>query len=172
MINLIALMQLNSVRATQPLNAVSEVGIVEKIKPKKLAKPIEAPKQEPIAEAEVINPEPVKPAVAPVYASGGYNGYTAGNCTWYAKDKRPDLPNDLGNANTWFYRASVIYGMATGTEPRVGAIGTTTAGYLGHVVYVEAVNGDGTIQISEMNAVGYGVISYRSAYASEFLYIY
>ncbi len=31
-------------------------------------------------------------------ASG--NNYAAGNCTWYVKSRRADIPNNLGNANT------------------------------------------------------------------------
>jgi surface antigen len=98
------------------------------------------------------------------------NLYAFGNCTYYVKNRRPDLPNDLGNANTWYIRA-IQYGLATGTEPRVGAVGTTTAGSLGHVVYIEAVDGN-TITVSEMNSVGFNIISSREALASDFLYIY
>ena len=57
-------------------------------------------------------------------------------------------------------------------QSRAGAVGTTTAGSLGHVVYVEAVNGDGTITISEMNYAGEYSQRTRVASASEFSYIY
>jgi surface antigen len=111
----------------------------------------------------------------PVQNSASYdagNTYDYGYCTWYVKNRRgASLPNSLGNANTWFARAQAA-GMATGYTPRAGAVGTTTRGALGHVVYVEAVNGDGTIQISEMNAPKWGVTTYRTANASEFSYIY
>lgn len=95
------------------------------------------------------------------------NTYTAGYCTWYAKSRRPDLPNNLGNANTWTARAA-SQGLATGSVPQVGAIGQQGM----HVVYVEAVNGDGTITISEMNYRGLYVTSSRTAPASSFSYIY
>ncbi len=111
----------------------------------------------------------------PVQSVGNYGGgntYDYGYCTWYVKNRRgSSLPNNLGNANTWFSRAQA-QGMATGYAPRAGAVGTTTRGALGHVVYVEAVNGDGTIQISEMNAPVFGQTTYRTANASEFSYIY
>lgn len=99
------------------------------------------------------------------------NGYDAGYCTWYVKNRRADLPNDLGNANTWYYRAAA-YGLPVGSQPRAGAVGTTTAGDYGHVVYVERVNGDGTILISEMNYAGLYSQRTRTANAGEFLYIY
>jgi surface antigen len=99
------------------------------------------------------------------------NTYAFGNCTWYVKNRRPSISNSWGNANTWFYNAGA-QGWATGTAPRVGAIGTTTAGGLGHVVYIEAVNGDGTVTLSEMNYDGFDLIDTRVAAASDFLYIY
>lgn len=109
-------------------------------------------------------------AAAPVY--DGSNTYDYGYCTWYVKNRRgASLPNGLGNANTWYSRAAAS-GMAVGSAPRAGAVGTTTRGSLGHVVYVESVNSDGTIQISEMNAPVWGKTTYRTASASEFVYIY
>jgi surface antigen len=38
----------------------------------------------------------------------------------------------------------------------------TWESYLGHVAYVEAVNADGSWRVSEMNFVGFGVISERT----------
>ena len=109
---------------------------------------------------------------APVQNFDGSNTYDYGYCTWYVKNRRgASLPNGLGNANTWFSRAQAM-GMATGYTPKVGAVGTTTAGALGHVVYVEAVLGGGKIRISEMNAPQWGVRTERVANASEFAYIY
>lgn len=100
------------------------------------------------------------------------NTYDYGYCTWYVKSKRGStLPNGLGNANTWYYRAQGM-GMAVGSTPKAGAVGTTTRGSLGHVVYVESVNADGSVNISEMNYQGWGVVSRRTAQANEFVYIY
>lgn len=100
-------------------------------------------------------------------ADSGGNSYARGNCTWYAKSKRPDLPNSLGDANTWVSRAKAS-GLQTGIEPIEGAIGQQGR----HVVYVEQVNDDGTVTISEMNYEGLGVISKRTLPASSFRYIY
>lgn len=109
-------------------------------------------------------------AAAPVY--DGSNSYDYGYCTWYVKNRRgASLPNGLGNANTWYSRAAAM-GLAVGSTPKPGAVGTTTRGALGHVVYVESVNKDGTVTISEMNYKGFGVQSSRTTSASEFLYIY
>jgi surface antigen len=126
----------------------------------------------------VVAPEPAPAAVSsPVQASNRYavssrgssagNTYTPGYCTWYVKNMRPDLPNNLGNANTWVSRAAA-QGLATGSAPRVGAVGQQGM----HVVYVEAVNGDGTVTISEMNHAGLYVRTVRTVPASTSMYIY
>lgn len=110
--------------------------------------------------------------VAPLRDYGGGNTYDYGYCTWYVKNRRgASIPNGLGNANTWYSRAAGM-GMAVGSVPKAGAVGTTPRGGLGHVVYVESVNADGSINISEMNAPIWGKVTYRTAAASEFSYIY
>jgi surface antigen len=116
---------------------------------------------------------PAKTAgVVPLRDYGGGNTYDYGYCTWYVKNRRgASLPNGLGDAHSWYSRAQAM-GMAVGSTPRAGAVGTTTRGSLGHVVYVESVNKDGSINISEMNYKGFGVQSSRTASASEFVYIY
>lgn len=114
----------------------------------------------------------VAPQRAPQRSFDAGNTYDFGYCTWYVKNRRgPSVPNTLGNANTWYSRAAAA-GMAVGSAPRAGAVGTTTRGAEGHVVYVESVNADGSINISEMNAPIWGQATYRTASASEFVYIY
>ncbi|MCA9346465.1 LysM peptidoglycan-binding domain-containing protein [Candidatus Saccharibacteria bacterium] len=95
------------------------------------------------------------------------NGYTYGYCTWYVKNRRPDLPNNLGNALTWVSRAS-SQGIPTGSQPVAGAVGQ----HGNHVVYVESVNDDGTVTVSEMNHVGWNIVSTRTVSADYFSYIY
>jgi surface antigen len=138
--------------------------------------PVKAPPVQPVVESRSVT-APVaakKPAVAPkpqnTYVSRGSssgNTYTAGNCTWYAKSRRPDLPNNLGNAETWVSRAAA-QGLATGSTPQAGAIGQRG----NHVVYVDSVNGDGTVNITEMNRVALYQVTSRTVPASYFMYIY
>ena len=102
------------------------------------------------------------------YGSSAGNTYYYGYCTWYAKQRRPDLPNMLGNGGQWVASAAAR-GYATGSAPRAGAIAETT----GHVAYVNSVNGDGTIVISEMNGpAGFGVVGTRTVPAGQYRYIY
>lgn len=107
-----------------------------------------------------------RPARQPRGSSAG-NTYYYGYCTWYAKNMRPDLPNNLGNADTWVARAAA-QGIPTGSKPRVGAIGQQGM----HVVYVQKVHANGTATISEMNYAGFATISTRTVPASTFYYIY
>lgn len=109
---------------------------------------------------------PGSQAVYATDASG--NTYFKGYCTWYAKQRRPDLPNQLGNGGQWVANAAAR-GIATGSTPKVGAIAETT----GHVGYVEAVNGDGTITISDMNGrAGFGNVGSYTTNAGNYQYIY
>lgn len=109
-----------------------------------------------------------KTAVQTTHAvSSAGNLYTKGYCTWYVKNRRPDLPNNLGNAATWVTRAAA-QGISTGSAPRIGAVGQRN----NHVVYVEAVNDDGTITISEMNYRALYEKTTRTVPASYFAYIY
>lgn len=96
------------------------------------------------------------------------NTYSPGYCTHYAKQQRPDLPNNLGNADTWFSRAAA-QGYAVSYTPQVGAV-AAAIGYM-HVAIVTGVHGD-KVTVTEMNYKGRWVVSSREAPASEFRYIY
>ena len=96
------------------------------------------------------------------------NGYVPGNCTWYVKNRRPDIGNYWGDAGySWIANARAA-GYSTGATPRAGAIGVTP----GHVVYVESVNADGTANISEMNWGALYRMNSRTVPAGAFTYIY
>jgi surface antigen len=108
-----------------------------------------------------------QPTYKPASSTG--NTYVAGTCTWYVKSRIPSLPNQLGNGGYGWLSAAAAFGYATGSSPVPGAIGVES----GHVVIVESVNGNGTVNISEMNYAGQvGVVHYRTTSASEFQYIY
>ncbi|MDO4742140.1 MAG: LysM peptidoglycan-binding domain-containing protein [Candidatus Saccharibacteria bacterium] len=86
------------------------------------------------------------------YGLGG--PYMAGQCTQWAWYKRKEIgreiPSTLGNANTWAIRAQNL-GYLVNRTPEAGAVFQTSAGQYGHVGFVEAVNEDGSITITEMN---------------------
>lgn len=113
---------------------------------------------------------PVTPAPAPAPApsvggqgtsNGDYgNAYATGQCTYWAYERRKQMgigtPSYLGNGGDW-WRNAPSYGLRVDHNPQVGAAlsflpGQDGAdGTYGHVAVVEAVYGDGTFQISEMN---------------------
>jgi len=88
---------------------------------------------------------------------GSYNGYDFGFCTWWVAKHRADLgnpvPTNLGNASTWDDRAFAA-GLPVDKVPAVGAAVVTSKSGAGHVAFVEAVNADGSVWVSEMNSHG------------------
>ncbi|MDR1197117.1 MAG: CHAP domain-containing protein [Candidatus Nomurabacteria bacterium] len=75
-----------------------------------------------------------------------------------------------GNANEWVSTAQ-SYGIPTGSTAKVGSVGVSYAGYYGHVVWVEKVEGN-TVYFSDYNRAGPGMYGTGSASASSFDYIY
>ena len=87
------------------------------------------------------------------------NHFTPGQCTWWVASKRP-IPW-FGNAGQWGPNAAAM-GFPEGMSPRVGAVMVTWESAIGHVAYVEAVYGDGSWLVSEMNYVAPFVVDFRT----------
>lgn len=135
--------------------------------------------------SRVIIPDGVQPTSRPVYsaparsfAAGaitaryGGNGYDYGWCTWHAANRRIQigrpLPTNLGNAISWYYLAQRS-GLPVGNTPQAGAvIWHANIGGLGHVGFVEKVNEDGSILVSDMNYPSWGRVTYRTVPPSQF----
>ena len=111
-----------------------------------------------IARAPVQAQGPSQPA-AWVGQGPWPNRFAYGYCTWYVANRRY-IPW-LGNASDWWPNARP-YGYGEGQTPRVGAVMVTRESGYGHVAYVEAVNGDGTWTVSEMNFIGWNQVSRRT----------
>lgn len=124
-----------------------------------------------------------------------------GQCTQWAADRRPDIirravealvsqaitnhqAEDWGNwtARYWVELASRAH-IAHGPVPRAGAIAVFQPGVdgaeagIGHVAYVEKVNPDGSVRLSEMDAptpgqVTYGTLTRAQAHTAGLAYIY
>jgi surface antigen len=104
-------------------------------------------------------------------ASYGGNGYDYGWCTWHAANRRNasgnPIPNNLGNAISWLTLAQSA-GLSTGSDPRAGAVlYHTNLGGLGHVAYVEKVNANGSLLVSDMNYPLWGTVTYRTVSPGE-----
>ncbi|GAA6823261.1 autolysin/adhesin Aae [Helicobacter pylori] len=95
-------------------------------------------------------------------ASSGYNTpifnhanlYDWGQCTWHVFNRRAEVGKGIStywwNANNWD-TAAAQDGYTVDHRATVGSILQTDAGYYGHVAFVERVNSDGSIYVSEMN---------------------
>jgi surface antigen len=98
----------------------------------------------------MYNRECVSYAAFKVAASGRYMPYWGGH----------------GNANQWDDNARAI-GIPVDRSPRAGDVAVWHIGYYGHVMYVDAVAGDGSIAISEYNYDWTGRYSERVISASQ-----
>lgn len=99
------------------------------------------------------------------------NLYDWGQCTWHVFNKRAQIGKGIStywwNANSWDTGAAAD-GYTIDHNPTVGSILQSDLGYYGHVAYVESVNSNGTITVSEMNySASPGIVTYRTISASE-----
>lgn len=77
----------------------------------------------------------------------------------------------MGNANQW---PSTVarHGIQSGSAPRAGSVAMMPIGYYGHVMYVESVNADGTITVSDYNLEWDGLYRMYTRSAAGLTYIY
>lgn len=76
-----------------------------------------------------------------------------------------------GNANQW-PSTTARHGIPQGSQPKAGAAAVSMVGYYGHVMYVEAVHGDGTVTVSDYNLMWDGNYRIYRRSASGLTYIY
>jgi len=122
------------------------------------------------------------------YANVGYYAYVVDQWGMYARQcvsytawkvfqKNGYMPywGGFGNANQWPANARAS-NIPTGNSPRVGSVGVIMAGSVGHVAWVEAVNSNGTIDVSQYNyevGTGPGMFSRMRVSPQTFdIYIY
>lgn len=84
----------------------------------------------------------------------GY-GYGCRQCVsyvaWRVGKERGWVPTNWGNAYDWVANGQAA-GLTVSRTPRAGSAGVLTAGgQPGHIVWVDSVNGDGTLTISQYN---------------------
>lgn len=99
---------------------------------------------------------------------GMYSRQCVSYTAWKVYQKNGYMPywGGIGNANQWPSNADRA-GIPRGSTPRAGSVGVMMSGQYGHVVWVESVNSDGTINISqynELNAGGSGWGHYSERY--------
>ena len=94
------------------------------------------------------------------------NLYDWGQCTWHVFNRRAAIGKGIStywwNANNWD-NAAARDGYRIDGNPTVGSIAQSDAGYYGHVAFVERVNSNGSILVSEMNfSASPGILTYRT----------
>ena len=113
------------------------------------------------------------------------NNYPWGQCTWYAYQRRAELglptSGNFGNGGQWGASAAALGYWVDNTPRHQGDAVVFLPGQAnadptyGHVAVLEKINADGSIEISESNAKGLGVISSRTfsaAEAAKFQYVH
>lgn len=100
-------------------------------------------------------------------------GYGYRNCTSWVAFRLDQAGyrnfSYLGNAKLWPSRVPSSW-VTYGGGAQVGDAAVSTAGNYGHVMYVEAVNPDGTVTISDYNRLGDGLYRAGSTRAQSGLY--
>lgn len=83
---------------------------------------------------------------------GMYNRECVSYVAWKVYQKNSYMPywGGRGNAIQWPGNARGA-SIQTSSTPRAQSAGVISAGYYGHIVWVEGVNGDGTVNISQYN---------------------
>jgi surface antigen len=107
---------------------------------------------------------PTPPPSMPTPGTGGYDGFTYGQCTYWADLRYHQLTGFWvpwgGNAWEWAAGASAS-GWIVSSSPHVPSIivlqpGVQGAGSFGHVAVVERINSDGTVYTTNWNWYGNG----------------
>ncbi len=104
---------------------------------------------------------------------GLYTRECVSYAAWKVASTGRFVPNfgGYGNANQW-PATTAAYGIPHGTTPKVGSVAILDVGYYGHAMYVEAVNDDGTITVSDYNYAWDGLYRVHKWSASGLTYIY
>lgn len=93
------------------------------------------------------------------------NVYDDGQCTYYVFDKVKEhgqmIERSWHDAKYWAERAEED-GYEVNGKPAVGSILQSPRGKQGHVAYVEKVNDNGSIEVSEMNYIAPFKVSTRT----------
>lgn len=107
---------------------------------------------------------------------GMYNRECVSYTAWKVASTGRHMPywGGRGNANQWPSSARAD-GIPTGYTPQVGSVAILTSGYYGHAMYVERINSNGTIHVSQFNWLvngQWGRYSEMDIASSGLVYIY
>lgn len=100
-----------------------------------------------------------------------YNRECVSYAAWKVNQVHGYNPTGWGNANMW-PDAARRAGLAVDSSPHNGDIAILYIGPYGHAMFVEGVNGDGTINVSQYNADFYGHFSTARVNGGSLTYIH
>lgn len=83
---------------------------------------------------------------------GMYNRECVSYTAWKVHESGKHMPywGGRGNANQWDDNARAE-GIPVSSKPKAGDVAISNSGFYGHAMYVESVNGNGTINVSQYN---------------------
>lgn len=107
---------------------------------------------------------------------GMYNRECVSYTAWKVYETYGYMPywGGRGNANQWPGDARAA-GIPTGSSPKAGSVAIWNVGYFGHAMWVEAVNDDGSLWVSQYNydyQGHYSEMRVSAGMASQLTYIY
>lgn len=104
---------------------------------------------------------------------GMYNRECVSYTAWKVASTGRYMPywGGRGNAKQWPDNARAA-GIPVDSNPKPGDVAISTRGTYGHSMYVEAVNGDGTVTVSQYNAAWDGNFSTAKVYAAGLQFIH
>ncbi len=82
--------------------------------------------------------------------TGGYVCQCVSYTGWKVKERYGISITTWGNAKDWYSSAKNL-GYRVDRVPEAGSVAVSTAGFYGHVMWVESINSNGTINLSEYN---------------------
>lgn len=120
---------------------------------------------------------PAKWANAPLDAYidnwGLYTRECVSYVAWKVANSGRYVPHFGGRGHAYQWpTTTAAHGISNGSTPKVGSAAVQYGGPYGHVMYVEAVHGDGTITVSDYNLGVDGLYRYYTRSASNLTYIY
>ncbi len=104
---------------------------------------------------EVLCKQPLDRVVDPW---GMYDRECVSYTAYRVAESGRSMPYGFGDANKW-PTAARAHGIAVDTKPRVGDVAIRTDTNHGHSMYVDAVNTNGTIKVSQYNLYKTGTYS-------------
>ena len=108
---------------------------------------------------------------------GLYNRECVSYTAWKVASTGRYMPYIGGRGHAYQWPSTMAdYGIANGSTPKAGSVAIWYVGKYGHAMYVEAVNGDGTITVSDynnnMDKLGWGRYHYYTRSSAGLTYIY